>query len=72
MDDKDIYNLLDGNHVGSGRGANHEVKVSGKKIFVKSIPLTDLEHRNLFSTKNLYNLPLFYNYGVGSAGMGGF
>src|SRR5205085_11111251 len=30
------------------------------------------EVENLFSTRNLYDLPTFYNYGVGSAGFGVF
>lgn len=41
-------------------------------IFVKKIPLTDLERmdKNVMSTVNLFNLPLYYQYGIGSAGFG--
>jgi serine/threonine protein kinase len=41
-------------------------------VFVKRIPLTEREYKNAFSTQNLYQLPLWYNYGVGSAGLGAF
>jgi hypothetical protein len=41
-------------------------------IFVKKIPLTEIERlpQNRMSTKNLFSLPTFYQYGVGSAGFG--
>jgi hypothetical protein len=46
--------------------------VDGVRVFVKRVPLTDLELRpeNMRSTANLFGLPLFYQYGVGSAGFG--
>jgi len=48
------------------------VDVEGAKVFVKKIALTDLERtaENEGSTANLFGLPLFYHYGVGSAGFG--
>ena len=41
-------------------------------VFVKKVPLTMLEQlpQNLWSTANLFNLPLCYQYGIGSAGFG--
>lgn len=39
-------------------------------VFVKKIPLTDLERKHYRSTKNIFNLPLCYQYGIGSAGFG--
>ena len=41
-------------------------------MFVKKIPLTDFEQlpQNFMSTANLFNLPLSYQYGIGSAGFG--
>ena len=41
-------------------------------VFVKKIPLTSLEQipENVMSTKNIFDLPLCYQYGVGSAGFG--
>jgi hypothetical protein len=40
----------------------------------KKIPLTNLEQlpQNFMSTANLFDLPLSYQYGVGSAGFGGW
>jgi hypothetical protein len=48
------------------------IDVEGAKVFVKKIALTDLERtaENEGSTANLFDLPLFYQYGVGSAGFG--
>ncbi len=39
-------------------------------IFVKTIPLTDLERlpENVMSTANLFDLPAYYQYGIGSTG----
>jgi hypothetical protein len=41
-------------------------------VFVKKVPLTDLERRleHVGSTANLFQLPTFYQYGLGSAGFG--
>lgn len=44
--------------------------VDGVRVFAKSIPLSDLEVRNLHSTANLFSLPTFCQYGVGSPGFG--
>ena len=55
-----------------GWGENHVIKFGKSKVFVKRIPVTDLEYKHMFSTKNLYDLPTYYNYGVGSAGFGVF
>ncbi|MDP4724885.1 MAG: protein kinase family protein [Alphaproteobacteria bacterium] len=48
------------------------LSLNDTKIFVKKIPLTDLERLpdNFQSTANLFNLPAYYQYGVGSAGFG--
>ncbi|MGI5122069.1 protein kinase family protein [Marinactinospora thermotolerans] len=59
--------------VGSGIGGRSaEVDIDGTRVFVKRVPLTDVEARpeNVRSTANLFGLPLFYQYGVGSAGFG--
>ncbi|MER8018221.1 protein kinase family protein [Streptomyces griseoluteus] len=58
---------------GSGIGGRSaELDVDGTPVFVKRVPLTDTELRpeNLRSTANLFGLPMFYQYGVGSAGFG--
>lgn len=59
--------------IGSGVGGRAaELDVAGTRVFVKRIPLTDLELRpeHLRSTANLFELPLFYQYGIGSCGFG--
>ncbi|MFE5663883.1 protein kinase family protein [Streptomyces niveus] len=59
--------------LGSGLGGRSaELDVDGTRVFVKRVPLTDLELRpkHLRSTANLFELPLFYQYGIGSAGFG--
>ncbi|MEU3861569.1 protein kinase family protein [Streptomyces sp. NPDC028722] len=59
--------------VGSGVGGRTaEMQVEGTPVFVKRIPLTDIElqSKHARSTANLFGLPLFYQYGVGSAGFG--
>jgi hypothetical protein len=56
-------------HTGIG-GSSALLQMDDVQIFVKKIPLTDLERlpENVMSTANICNLPLYYQYGVGSAG----
>ncbi|OOC53997.1 MULTISPECIES: protein kinase family protein [Nocardiopsis] len=59
--------------VGSGIGGRSaESDIDGTRVFVKRVPLTDVETQpeNVRSTANLFGLPMFYQYGVGSAGFG--
>lgn len=58
-------------HKGIG-GTSAVLEICGKPVFAKKIPLTDLERRpeNIMSTANLFQLPLYYQYGIGSAGFG--
>lgn len=72
LDTAQLYALLGATDAASGWASNRIIKVEQSKVFVKRIPVTDLEHANMFSTLNLYDLPLYYNYGVGSAGLGSF
>ncbi|MEV0997105.1 protein kinase family protein [Nonomuraea sp. NPDC050202] len=53
-------------------GRSAELEVTGTRVFVKRVPLTDLECRpeHVRSTANVFGLPTFYQYGVGSAGFG--
>jgi hypothetical protein len=53
---------------GSGWGANQTLTFDQSKVFVKRVPVTDLEYGHLFSTKNLYHLPTYCNYGLVSIG----
>jgi len=71
-DNEKLGLLLGDTEKSHGWGRNHIIKLGGTKVFIKRIPVTEVEYRNLFSTKNLYDLPTYYNYGVGSAGFGVF
>lgn len=53
-------------------GRSARLDAGGVPVFVKRIPLTDLEARaeHTGSTANLFGLPTYYQYGVGSAGFG--
>lgn len=46
------------------------LEVGGHKVFVKRIALSKLEYNHPMSTANLFNLPVVYQYGVGSRGFG--
>ncbi|AWK15535.1 hypothetical protein SK355_12150 (plasmid) [Candidatus Fukatsuia symbiotica] len=58
-------------HEGIG-GKSALISIDDTVVFVKKVPLTDFEQlpHNFMSTANLFNLPLGYQYGIGSAGFG--
>lgn len=58
-------------HAGIG-GKSAVMTLGETPVFVKKIPLTDRERQpeNFMATANLFDLPLCYQYGVGSAGFG--
>lgn len=59
--------------VGSGIGGKSVLlEVAGTPVFVKQVPLTDLERQpeNTRSTANLFALPAFCQYGIGGPGFG--
>lgn len=59
--------------IGAGiGGVVATITVGTTPVFVKSVPLTHLEHdpRNLGSTANLFGLPTYCQYGVSSPGFG--
>lgn len=58
-------------HAGIG-GTSALINIEDRPVFVKKIPLTQLEQKpqHVMSTANLFNLPMHYQYGVGSAGFG--
>jgi hypothetical protein len=58
-------------HVGVG-GGSATLDVSGVPVFAKRIPLTDRELTHPYRTANLFDLPLFCQYGIGSPGFGGW
>jgi len=60
---------------GSGIGGQSALlEIGGTPVFVKQVRLTDLERRagNVHSTANLFGLPVFCQYGIGSIGSPGF
>ena len=65
--------LIDGKamHKGIG-GSSLQIDIDNTVVFVKKVPLTDLELQpeNYMSTSNIFNLPMCYQYGIGSAGFG--
>lgn len=72
MNDDEIAELLKKSeqvHKGIG-GTAVALEVEGVPIFAKRISLTDRELTNPYSTKNLFDLPTYYQYGIGSAGFG--
>ena len=72
LDDAKLHGLLDRSDTQSGWGRTQTLEIGKSKVFLKRIPITALEYANGFSTKNLYDLPMYYHYGVGSAGFGVF
>ncbi|WP_277212502.1 protein kinase family protein [Isoptericola croceus] len=74
--DRRLQELLDAaTPIGSGIGGKTLLlEVEGTSVFVKQVRLTDLERRpeNVGSTANLFELPTFCHYGVGSIGGPGF
>jgi hypothetical protein len=72
LDNVQLLALFNGYEPSMGWGMNHTIQMGESTIFVKRVPITDVEYHNLLSTKNLYDLPTYYNYGIGSAGFGVF
>lgn len=61
--------------IGAGIGGKSALlEVAGTPVFVKRVPLTDLERQpeHVRSTANLFDVPLFCQYGVGLIGGPGF
>ncbi|MBN3940070.1 hypothetical protein [Nostoc sp. NMS9] len=75
LDNAQLHSLFDNsqsNESSTGWGMNHTIILGESKVFVKRVPVTNIEFDNLFSTRNLYNLPTYCNYGFGSTGFGVF
>jgi Phosphotransferase enzyme family len=65
--------LEEAQRIGSGIGGTTALlDIDGTPVFAKVVPLTDREHlpENIMSTANLFHLPPFCQYGVGSTGFG--
>src|SRR5437762_2414428 len=72
LDNARLRSLFGEREEQSSYGKNHIVTLGRSKVFVKRVPVTDLEYEHMFSTRNMYDLPTFYNYPFGSAGLGVF
>ncbi|GLY47485.1 hypothetical protein [Lentzea sp. NBRC 102530] len=72
--DEELADLVErAEPAGSGIGGpTASLDVEGTRVFVKRLPLTDLELRNPGSTANLHDLPVHAHYGVGLIGAAGF
>ncbi len=72
LSDQQILDRLAQADSSQGWGQNQTLTIAGQKVFVKRIPLTALEQAQAFSTRNHYHLPIYYHYGIGSAGFGAY
>lgn len=72
LDDRELAELVAaGESLGTGIGGRAvRLLVGGRPVFVKRVPLTDLERLpgNERSTANLFALPSYCHYGIGSPG----
>lgn len=72
LDNAQLQALLSNSDFSSAWEQKCTISLGQFQIFVKRIPITNTEYKNLFSTRNLYGLPTYFNYGIGSAGLGVF
>jgi hypothetical protein len=75
LSDREVAQLVETATPISSSGAGGkagELTVAGTRVFVKKAPLTELERRpeNLRSTANLFGLPPWTQYGVGTPAFG--
>ncbi|MEM7538826.1 MAG: hypothetical protein AAF639_42095 [Chloroflexota bacterium] len=68
IDNSHLYTLLQPLEVHTKWGQHQTLDIEGTTVFVKRLPVTSIEFEHMFATKNLYDLPTYYNYGFGSAG----
>ncbi len=70
-DEQLIQVLADATPIPAGLGGKTAlIEIANSPIFVKKVPLTDLEQlpHHFMSTASIYDLPLCYQYGIGAAG----
>ncbi|PZH19204.1 hypothetical protein C1I97_02675 [Streptomyces sp. NTH33] len=74
LGDRELARLLAGGEpFGTGIGGRPAlVEVDGRPVFVKHVRLTDVERHpdNRLSTANVFDLPPYFHYGIGSPGLG--
>ncbi|MBA2368182.1 MAG: protein kinase family protein [Candidatus Protochlamydia sp.] len=71
LSDTELLELLkQGTPLQSGWGSTIKLEINGFPIFVKQVPLNEIEGEphNIKSTKNSFDLPVYYQYGVNSGG----
>ena len=49
-------------------GSSGSIRIDGRRVFAKRIPLTEREFDEQLATKNFGRIPTYYSYGVGSMG----
>ena len=69
MNDNEIINNQDKSDMNLKWGEVGIIEINNTKVFYKKIPLAKLFYDSGMTTSNLYNLPAYYNYGYGSAGI---
>jgi len=69
LDNEEIRSILSKTKSDGGWGKTQVIEVDAIKVFVKRIPIPKLQE-DIFCSKNVYDLPTYYNYGIGSAGFG--
>ncbi len=70
MDDEQLGSLVDRSCVDGWGHSSAATLPDGSSVFVKRLPLTEVEHARPHSTRNHFRLPSVYQYGVGAAGFG--
>jgi hypothetical protein len=70
MEDRKMIELLAQTDATGGWGKSQALDLGDHTVFCKSVPLTQREYERPFCTENLFELPTYYNYGVGSGGFG--
>lgn len=70
LSDDDLRGMVGDDPSRGAWGWSGTGNVDGTTVFVKRIPVTDIEVAAWPSTRNHFGLPLAYQYGVGSAGFG--
>ncbi|MFF4503429.1 protein kinase family protein [Streptomyces sp. NPDC001401] len=74
LSDRELADLVaSGTPLGVGIGGRSTlVEVDGRRVFVKRVPVTDIERlpENTRSTADIFELPSFCHYGIGGPGFG--
>ena len=70
MPDDELRGRLEAVEGPTGWDTSRTISVGGRSVFAKAVPVTARELAAGPTTRNLFGLPTFYSYGVGSAGFG--